>query len=48
MKFKVMAVIAVLCLMAAGYKQKNKMEISQEPFEAHPEWNEDNPDAFWE
>ena len=52
MKYKVMAVIAVLCLMAVGCKQKPKEELLEiegvEQFELHPEWTEDNPEAFWE
>ena len=52
MKYKVMAVIAVLCLMAVGCKQKPKEELLEiegvEQFELHHEWTEDNLEAFWE
>ena len=52
MKYKVVALIAVLCLMAVGCKQKPKEELLEiegvEQFELHPEWTEDNPEAFWE
>ena len=48
MKIKVTAVIVILCMMAIGCKQNNKVDVTEEFFDTHPEWTEDNPDAFWE
>ncbi len=52
MKYKVVALIAVLCLMTVSCKQNPKEELVEiegvEQFELHPEWTEDNPEAFWE
>lgn len=53
MKYKVLAVVALLCTVAVGCKSKApKEELIEiegvEQFDLHPEWTEDNPEAFWE
>ena len=50
MKYRVLAVMALLCLVVVGCKSKpTQINIdSIEQFEEHPTWKEDNPDAFWE
>ena len=53
MRYKVFAVVALLCLVAVGYKSKApKEELIEiegvEQFDLHPEWTEDSPEAFWE
>ena len=53
MKYKVLVVVALLCLVAVDCKSKApKEEVLEiegvEQFELHSEWTEDNQEAFWE
>lgn len=53
MRYRVLAVVELLCLVAVGCKSKApKEELIEiegvEQFELHPDWTEDNPEAFWE
>lgn len=52
MKNKVLIALAFCCIFMASCRQKPKEELLEiegvEQFELHPEWTEDNPEAFWE